>query len=384
MRKSELIDAARQNNVSLGDYARRSIGEIRSQLYREWAGQTVSCIIDGRDETVSVPPAARKAPPSSVNSEASKQSESAQERSKASDMAQAADAAQKAIAALVAASEGNSAKIDPEQIKAIAQSAVAETVRDEITKRMPTVITVENAKIDQSIDLGLSHRSVPDLIKVLNTGLNVWLSGPAGSGKTHAAEQAAKALGLPFYFNGAIDTEYKLTGFIDAQGRCVSTAFRRAFTEGGLYLFDEVDASMPSATLAFQAALSNGYADFPDGMQKKSDRFVAMAAANTWGYGADGNYVGRNRMDAAFTNRFVKFAWDYDEALERQLAGNDEWVSEVQSKRAKALGNGLKVVISPRQSIQGAKLLAAGFSKDQVRNMTYLAGLSDQQRKALA
>src|SRR5690606_7558053 len=99
--------------------------------------------------------------------------------------------------------------------------------------------------------------------KMVAAGVNVWLAGPAGSGKTTAAEQVAKALKLKFYFNGAIDTEYKLSGFVDAHGRIVSTAFREAYTNGGVYLFDEVDASLPSATLAFNAALANGQCDFP-------------------------------------------------------------------------------------------------------------------------
>ena len=51
------------------------------------------------------------------------------------------------------------------------------------------------------------------------------MAGPAGSGKTSLAEALAKALGLPFFFNGAIDSPYKLAGFIDAQGRINRPAF---------------------------------------------------------------------------------------------------------------------------------------------------------------
>jgi MoxR-like ATPase len=231
---------------------------------------------------------------------------------------------------------------------------------------------------------GQQHKQFARFVKALATKNNVWLAGPAGSGKTTAAEKAAEALGVPFYFNGAIDTEYKLLGFIDAQGRIVSTAFREAFTNGGVYLFDEVDASLPAATLAFQAALANGMADFPGGMVRRHPDFYCVAAANTWGLGATNDYVGRNRLDAAFLDRFVvKISWGYDESLERTIAGNDEWTSFVQGVRAKAKANGLKVVISPRASIGGALLLAAGFTMEETADLTVYASLTADQRANL-
>ena len=51
-------------------------------------------------------------------------------------------------------------------------------------------------------------------------------------------------------------------GFIDAQGRIVNTEFRKAYEHGGLFLFDEIDASFPQAILAFNAALANDFMDF--------------------------------------------------------------------------------------------------------------------------
>lgn len=90
----------------------------------------------------------------------------------------------------------------------------------------------------------LTHKQFHTVLAAIQCG-NVALIGPAGVGKTTIAMQAAEAMKLPFYFNGAIGSEYKLSGFIDAQSRIVSTPFKKAFTEGGVYLFDEIDASMP-------------------------------------------------------------------------------------------------------------------------------------------
>lgn len=174
----------------------------------------------------------------------------------------------------------------------------------------------------------IQHQAFEKLVMLAsalaNDDKNIWLAGPAGSGKTTAARKLAASLGYDeeseFDFNGAIDTEYKLSGFVDAKGRVVSTAFRRIWENGGVYLFDECDASMPGALLAFNAALANGYAAFPDGTQKRHANTVIIAAANTWGFGGDANYVGRAKLDAAFLDRFVTLTWNYDENLERKIA----------------------------------------------------------------
>lgn len=227
------------------------------------------------------------------------------------------------------------------------------------------------------IATGVHHKKLPDIIKYLSAGVNVFMVGAAGSGKTTIAEQAAKALELPFYFNGALDSEYKLTGFIDAQGRIVSTAFRKAYETGGVYLFDEVDASLPSALLAFNAALANGHSDFPDGCIKKHEKFLCVAAANTFGKGTDRLYVGRNQLDAATLDRFAVVCVDYDEKLERNICGNDDWCDYVQQVRKAVFGLKLRHVVSPRASINGAKLLAAGVSKDDVTESVVWKGLDD-------
>jgi hypothetical protein len=273
--------------------------------------------------------------------------------------------AQIVAAAVAAAAEGIEARVAE-----VAEAAAAKIAGP---RRIEVVVNKSEPR-----DVGTAHRQFPRLLKMLSAGVNVWLAGPAGSGKTTAAEQAAKALGLAFYFNGAIDTEYKLSGFVDAQGRVVSTAFRRAYADGGVYLFDEVDASLPSAVLAFNAALANGHADFPgcDQPVARHPDFRCVAAGNTWGLGATSEYVGRCKMDAAFLDRFCQLTWDYDEDLERGLATTAAWCSKIQALRAKAKARGLKIVVSPRATINGCKLLAAGMTVDEALDATVRAKIS--------
>ncbi len=247
---------------------------------------------------------------------------------------------------------------------------------ENLKKRKPLdlVITLANSK---KTDLGKQHNQFPTLLKILATKLNVYLVGPAGSGKTHAAIQVAKALNVPFHFTGAVASEFKLTGFMDAQGRIVSTEFRKAYENGGLFLFDEIDASYPQAVLAFNAALANDYMDFPDKRVPRHKDFYCIAAANTYGQGADRQYIGRNQLDAASLDRFVFIDWNYDENLERDLAGNEEWSSYVQKVRHVIVENKIRHVVSPRASIFGATLLANEVERNTVENTVLWKGLDE-------
>lgn len=224
-------------------------------------------------------------------------------------------------------------------------------------------------------ELGVQHYQYRQLLKYVQTKENIYLVGSAGSGKTTACQNIAKALGVPFYFTGAISSEYKLTGFINAQGTIVSTEFRKAYEQGGLFLFDEIDASLPGAVLAFNAALANNFMDFPDKKVARHKDFYCIAAANTFGSGADRQYVGRNQLDAASLDRFIFLSWEIDEDLEREIAKNDEWVTYVQRVRNSVAKHSLRVLVSPRASIKGAKLLAAGIAQNEVENAVLWNGL---------
>jgi cobaltochelatase CobS len=211
---------------------------------------------------------------------------------------------------------------------------------------------------------------------------NVWIAGPAGSGKTHAAKTFASVAGLAFFYNGALSMPHELLGFIDAAGRYHRTPFREAFEKGGVYLFDEVDGSDNAALLALNAALANGRASFPDAQIERHKDCRIIATANTWGLGATADYVGRSKIDAAFLSRFpVRLPWDYDTALEVAISGNADFARRVQAARERARAAGLKVLIDPRATMAGAALIAAGLTHDEAASLTYLANLSPEQKK---
>lgn len=270
--------------------------------------------------------------------------------------------------------------IQGEQKKLLKTIKELKTKVDSLNHKVLYVTTINN---DNKVDLGAVHKSFPTLLKILQQKMNVYVCGPAGSGKTTAAEMCAKALNVQFYFTGAIANEYKLTGFIDAKGKIVSTEFRKAYEEGGLFLFDEIDASFPQAVLAFNAALANDYMDFPDKRVKKHENFYCIAAANTIGMGADRQYVGRNQLDAASLDRFVFLDWQYDENLEDELASNKTWTDKVQKIRRIVNEKKIRLVVSPRASIKGSQLLATGFSESEVEEMVLWKGIDEATKNSI-
>ena len=153
-----------------------------------------------------------------------------------------------------------------------------------------------------------------------------------------------------------------------------------AFEHGGLFLADEADAWSADACLVLNMALSNGSMRFPDKEVKRHEDFRCIGAANTWGTGASHAYVGRNRLDGAFLNRFTsQLYWDYDNDFEIALCGNADWARKVIAWRANASAKGLQVIISPRASIAGAKLLANGFNESDVINLCVKQGMTAEQ-----
>jgi len=251
-------------------------------------------------------------------------------------------------------------------------------------------VRIEVGRADGSVGKvdGHSHPKLATLLRALSARqtngyrVNVLLIGGTSSGKTHGAEQTAKAMGLSFGAHGAMAMQHELMGFIDANGHYHRTPFRDAFENGGTVCLDELDSWDQCCTLSLNACLANGYGSFPDGIVKRHPDCVIIAAANTNCTGGTVEYSGRNRLDAAFLSRFpVKIQWDADPALEVAISGNPEFARRVQAARERARSAGLKHLIDARQMQAGAALIAAGFTSDEAADMTYLAGLSKEQRR---
>lgn len=236
----------------------------------------------------------------------------------------------------------------------------------------------------------VQHGQFENLLKVVGTGQAVLLVGPAGTGKTHGAAEVATAFDLKFYSIavGAQTSKSDLVGYMDANHNYVRTQFREAYENGGLFLLDEADAGNSNVLILLNAALSNGYMAFPDGMVARHEDFRMVATANTYGHGASRQYVGRNQLDAATLDRFVTIAWDIDPRIEAALAGTTaegkKWYKVVKAVRKRAIEDlKLRVVISPRATQRGALLLGAGMSFNDVLPIALTGNITDAEREGL-
>lgn len=191
----------------------------------------------------------------------------------------------------------------------------------------------------------------------------IYLFGPAGTGKNVLSEQVAEALNLPFYYAGCLQQKYELEGFVNASGEYQETEFFKAFTEGGVFLFDEIDGTAAEVLIAFNAALANGYYNFPKyGKTKAHENFIVIAAGNTAGRGASDAYNGRFQLDASTLDRFAFIELDYNRDIELANANQDaELVDFAHALRAEINNQGLTYTFSTRAIKRIAIATAAGM-----------------------
>lgn len=164
---------------------------------------------------------------------------------------------------------------------------------------------------------------------------NVYLYGPAGSGKNTICAQVAKALNLEFYYQNTLVTKFDVLGYKNAQGEFEETAAYKAMKNGGLLMLDELDNSQAEAIIALNAALANGYYTFGNGEQVRlHNNFRCMAAGNTNGQGATEEYCGRFAMDESSRDRFAFIHIDYNSDVEKSLSkGHSDVVEFVHDLR---------------------------------------------------
>lgn len=237
------------------------------------------------------------------------------------------------------------------------EDKVRQFIKDEYGTIERKIVTVVDGK--PAPMTGIQHEKFETVLKFVANNEPVFLTGPAGSGKNVLCKQVAEALGLKFYFTNAVTQEYKLTGFTDAMGNYQPTQFYKAFTEGGVFMLDEMDASIPEVLVILNAAIANRYFDFPApiGYVEAHPDFRVIAAGNTVGTGASYQYVGRNQLDAASLDRFAIVKIGYSEAIENSVAGGDTELAQFcRDFRKSAEKAGTQVIVSYRAIGRLAKM----------------------------
>jgi cobaltochelatase CobS len=277
---------------------------------------------------------------------------------------------------LTANVDGLTAKIDS------ALSGIEPRLQAMIDNAVHTIV-VENRATGDKVDIGRQHESFEKLLKLVTSGMDVYLYGEPGTGKSTAGEYVAKALNLPFgYVALTIQTsESRLIGYNDANGEYVATEFYKRYTEGGIFLIDEIDNASGNLLTALNSALANGNGAFPCGQVKRHPDFICIATGNTTGFGHNPMFPERQVLSGAIRDRFVFLNWTYDTGFERELslAQHDDkartikWVAWVQATRTYCAQYDPKLPVTPRASIKGARLLDE-FSPEECAHMLVFRG----------
>ena len=220
----------------------------------------------------------------------------------------------------------NGYKVATEEAAAKIDNLTAQV--EELKNRPTTSGTVINITIEgsttQKVIQSIVNPNAEELVDYLKEGENVFLWGPAGAGKNVLGEQLAEMLNVQFFYMNTVYTKYDVTGFTDAQGNYVPTAFVNWLNnDGGLMFIDEMCTNSPEANTAINALLANKYIVLQNGeVLKMSPRHYVVAADNTNGLGATEEYNGRYKMDESTRDRFAFFFIDYDAAVEESIVGD--------------------------------------------------------------
>ena len=232
-----------------------------------------------------------------------------------------------------------------------------------------------------------------NILKLVAAHENVYLYGPAGSGKNTIAEQIAEALGVEFYYQNTLVTKFDVSGYKNAQGEYEETAFYKAWKNGGLFFADELDNSTAEAIIALNAALANGYYTFPNSGEKvaKHPDFYCIAAGNTNGQGATEEYCGRYQMDESSRDRFAFIEIGYNEKIEESICGGHLDILEfVRDLRSVTKSLRIKLICGYRAISRLAKFydmntkfvldsfIFKGIAKDDIREIA--AALSSKNK----
>ena len=277
-------------------------------------------------------------------------------------------------------------KVDKEQVEQLIQESSASAGK----------IIIEN-KERASVEIDRQHYKFELLLKVASAGVNPMLVGPAGTGKTHASKSLAEALQLSFdaFSVSPMTSKADLFGYKDANGNYHSTALVRQFTFGGVCLGDELDAGNAGALTGINMATANGMMATPEGMKERHEDFIFIACANTYGQGANRQYVGRNQLDSATLDRFAFIDWGYDESIEAMEAGlkksapafdilaggevsPEQWFERATKVRHAVDKLQIRHVVG-RAVRNGIKLCQAGIGLDHLDSMLLWRGLAEDQ-----
>jgi cobaltochelatase CobS len=276
----------------------------------------------------------------------------------------------------------------------LSETQVRQIVADAVAGIAPHVIEVKHpdgAKI--KID-GITHQEFERCVKYITGGLNLYLTGPAGSGKSHMATQLAKALNLDpsiIACSGGV-SETDLYGRILPRDNWayVPSDMVRLYERGNcLIVLDEFSGLDPNVGMSLNLAMANGHMYLPlkegEPFVKRGPNVNFIITDNTFGTGANPMFAGRNMVDGATLDRTVFVEIDYDRRLEESIgtAGglSAAEMAALWELRDKVRENVLRRTISTRAFQKAAVMKACGDTWREIMARLVIGWTKDEKAK---
>lgn len=216
----------------------------------------------------------------------------------------------------------------------------------------------------KKIQFSFSSLGPEDKLKsLIKAGMNnIWMVGPAGCGKSTIARNTAKELDIPYLCIscgiGTSATEF--TGYKYPTRE--ATKFAEFYAKKSIILIDEMTALDPSVAQVINAALANGEIETTTGTVLRHPECIIIATSNTFGNGADRQYVANNQLDASTIDRFTGAIIEVNYSVKYESQFDHEVVDYIYLLRNCIKINSLRRIASTRMIQAAEKMKKVGMS----------------------
>jgi len=251
---------------------------------------------------------------------------------------------------------------------------VVEDLNDYITKIKIRLKKQEYAKYQMRIESkGLTFSDLQPEAKVsrlIESGMNnIWMVGPAGCGKSTIARNVARKKELPYLCIscgiGTSATEFVGYKYPTRE----TTRFSEFYSKPSIILIDEMTALDPAVAQVLNAALANDEIETTTGLVHRHPECIIIATSNTFGSGADRQYVANNQLDASTIDRFIGSIVEVAYSGDFESQYDPEVVAYVNALRKIVKEHQLRRVVSTRM-IQSAHKLKYNLFTDWQKLIT--------------
>lgn len=266
---------------------------------------------------------------------------------------------------LITELETNKPQLNEQQIKETLNKLIDERIEQ---IREANTLHIEIKDLPKNNLPQKPHKAIETVAKYAATRTPVYLYGPAGTGKSCLAKSLADLYNLPFYEVSSPQHKYELDGMVDANGIFRESILYKAFKNGGVFFFDEVDTTPADVIIAFNNLLANMRYTFANNITETAhENFILIAAGNTRLRGNEPAYEGRFGQCASFIDRFAYVHVDYDREIELYIANNDtQLVDFFHALRKEIELSGLTYTVSPRAM---RRLMIAQINNEPAKEM---------------